>query len=71
MSDEEIDICPYCRSSSLSMNAPRGGEGDADRYRCASCYKTFDDPDTREEGDGGGVRGSLAATLEQISPDEV
>lgn len=74
MSDDTIDACPYCGSSSTTMNAPGGGgrDEDADRYRCASCYRTFDEHDTRDRGTGGGIRNdSAAATLEQMGPDEV
>jgi len=45
---------------------------DADRYRCADCYETFDEPEERERRQDTFFRpDSLAAKLDAAEPDDL
>jgi len=56
---ETVQACPACDSSSVATNNIGGIQSvnpDADRYRCADCYETFDEPEERERP---GIRSSV------------
>jgi len=73
MSDDR-EVCPACGHRHLyrRRSGVRTGRDTTAAYRCEDCGATFDDPDTREAFDRGGLRGdSLAAELDDAAPDEV
>ncbi|WP_066418846.1 hypothetical protein [Halorubrum aethiopicum] len=73
--DETVSACPKCDSSSVAMNNIGGLQStnlDADKYRCADCYETFDEPVERERRGETFYRGdSIAAKLDAASPDDL
>jgi len=72
---ETVQACPACDSSSVATNNIGGIQSvnpDADRYRCADCYETFDEPEERERRQDTFFRpDSLAAKLDAAEPDDL
>ena len=76
MTDSETVLaCPKCDSSSVATNNIGGIQSTnpgADKYRCADCYDTFDEPEERERQKATSYRGdSLAAKLDAAEPDDL
>lgn len=67
MTDEKIEACPGCDSSSLTR---RRREPDLPRYKCKDCGREFDDPRMREKRYSGHLVG-LARELDNTNPEEV
>lgn len=74
-SSETVQACPYCDRSSVATNNIGGLQTtnpDADRYRCADCYETFDEPVEREQRGDPAIRpDSIAAKLDAAEPDDL
>lgn len=72
---EIIEVCPHCDSSSLQANSGGGffaREGPTKgKYRCSTCDRHFDEPNTRPKSDSGGNRRGLAGRLSEASADDV